>query len=462
MSLSKVSRLFLSALLIACSQCALADDGPPLKIVSPGSGANLNGNDKVQIKLFIDSSAHIESVQVTCDDVPVGLVNPKSPSLLWQPGGLRVGRHVLQAIGQVKGGDPVKADSVEINVATAGAPVRSLFDGYQPGFEQPKGNVSSQPASQGFPGGKTQSNNQGFPGGQPPNQGFPGGRPQASNQGFPGGQNQGRSQGFPGGNPQSRFPGSNPPGSHNGPRVAEGVPVILVTEDFMKSGETKTGTPVRLHVDKDVIGPNGGILIPAGSHALGEVVKSEGHGLFGKAGKLDFSIKSVEGADGTSVPLRAMRNAAANDSTTGVIIGAVLLSPLILLFNGSNVEVPAGTILTAYVDRDTVIARPAKARFDAQTLHAMRTVNITFPADGSEIEKPDKISVMSTISPNDDEAYTRLYLDEKYVAGQRGAPGYVEWKGADKSEDGPHTMYSEVTFSTGHVVRSPVVHFRFK
>ena len=52
-------------------------------------------------------------------------------------------------------------------------------------------------------------------------------------------------------------------GANTGPAMLrEGMPVILATEEFMKSGETQTGSTVRCKVDKDVITADGRILIP--------------------------------------------------------------------------------------------------------------------------------------------------------------------------------------------------------
>ena len=240
--------------------------------------------------------------------------------------------------------------------------------------------------------------------------------------------------------------------------LMDGMPVILATEEFMKSGETHTGTAVRLKVERDVLSQDGRVLIPLGATALGEVLRSEGHGLFGKAGKLDFALRSVTAADGTPVPLRAVRNHSGDSTTAPVIVGAVLINPLILLFNGPNVEIPAGTVVTAFVDKNTPIAKPLPARADAK-LNITRTASITAPQPGEKLEKSDTITFACAITPADDNAYIRLYLNGRVIINQKGSCGKIEWKGARATKNGEYTLEAEVTFSTGHIVKAPAIKF---
>lgn len=246
--------------------------------------------------------------------------------------------------------------------------------------------------------------------------------------------------------------------AQTGSSLQEGQPIILLTEQFMKSGETQTGSTIRFRVDRDVLLSDGRVLVAAGAQASGEVIKSEPHGLFGQAGELNFSIRSVQAVDGTSVPLRALKNAEGDSIMAPVIVGAVLITPLVLLFNGPNVEIPANTAFTAFVDKTTAIAKPLSSRLDAAALKAPRSVVITAPTEGSKVEKSDKVLLSVKVEPLDDNAYIRLYLDDQVVKIQKGSAQRIEWN-ADNAKEGSHRLEAEVTYTSGQIVRSPAIHF---
>ena len=243
------------------------------------------------------------------------------------------------------------------------------------------------------------------------------------------------------------------------PEIQEGHPIVLLTEEFMKSGDTPTGSTVRFRVDRDVILPDGRSLIPANAQAIGEILKSEPHGLFGQAGELNFAIRSVTAADGTAVPLRAVKNAEGDSIMAPVIVGAVLVTPLALLFNGPNVEIPAHTAFTAFVDKTTPITKPLPSRLNKASLGITRTVAITDPKEGALVEKSDKVVFAVNTVPTDDNAYVRLYLDDKVIKIQKGSFSRIEWTRSDLVDDGSHRLEAEVTFESGHVVKSPPVRF---
>ncbi len=247
-------------------------------------------------------------------------------------------------------------------------------------------------------------------------------------------------------------------GTSAGAMLLEGTPILLATEEFLKSGDTKTGTAIRFRVERDVLGPDGAILIPYGASAIGEVLQSRAHGLFGKAGKLDFALRSVTAADGTEVPIRAVRNHAANGKTGTVIVGALLLTPLVLLFNGPNVEIPVGTVITAYIDRNTPISSTLPSRLDP-ALNIERAVAVVSPAPGQVIKKEKSIRFEVGISPPDDGAYVRLYLNGQMILNEKPIAGALEWRGSKQFDNGTYSLEAEVTYSSGHVVKAAPVEF---
>lgn len=243
--------------------------------------------------------------------------------------------------------------------------------------------------------------------------------------------------------------------------IKEGTPIILKTEEEMISGRIPKDTVIHFRVDKDVIGSEGQVIIPYDAIGYGKVLESRSHGMFGRPGKLNFALESVTAADGTSVPLRAIRDATANDAGALVVVGALFLSVLFVFFCGNNIEIPKGTLFTAYVNHDTLIAKPLAPKMTSVDMEITRTVIIDNPAQGVSIKKSGEYTFSCKISPADDTAFVRIYLDDDLIAWQKGNLSNIKWKNAKTGnmKAGEHVLFAEVTFTSGHIVKSPPVKF---
>lgn len=262
-------------------------------------------------------------------------------------------------------------------------------------------------------------------------------------------------------------PATSPPAraSAGSAVVKEGTPLLLSTKEKMVSGETPEGSTVMYRVERDVIGPDGRVLIATGSTARGKVMKSEGSGFFGRSGALNLSLETVDAVDGTLVPIRSVRNSTGNDSEDMVIVGAVLLSVFFVFMQGDDVEIPAGTIVTAYVDREASIPKPGAAKVSAAELRAPKSISVTFPTPNAIVQKEDKLIFSTNVQPPDDQAYVRLYLDNTLVATQKGTAERIEWdtrRFEKVTGEGEHSVYAEATFRSGQVTQSPPVRFTIK
>ena len=138
-------------------------------------------------------------------------------------------------------------------------------------------------------------------------------------------------------------------------KLAERTTVKLRTTQNLTSGKVKTGGAVSYTVGEDVKDSQGRVLIKYGAHASGKVTKSSGRGMFGKNGKLEFTVESVEAVDGTQVPLRSSIENSGKNNTGAVIVAALLLTVLAVFINGHDITVKEGTEIMAYVDHDTMI-----------------------------------------------------------------------------------------------------------
>ncbi|MHB9026123.1 MAG: CsgG/HfaB family protein [Armatimonadota bacterium] len=147
-------------------------------------------------------------------------------------------------------------------------------------------------------------------------------------------------------------------------KLAETTAVNVRVMKTMKSGKCLVGELVPYEVIADVAGPGGQVLIAKGATASGRVTVSKRKGMFGKSGKLEFSIENVTAVDGINVPLRAVQKATGRSYTNySVVAGLLLLWPA-LFVQGEDITVKEGTEFPAFVDGDVMID-PAKAKAPA-------------------------------------------------------------------------------------------------
>lgn len=114
------------------------------------------------------------------------------------------------------------------------------------------------------------------------------------------------------------------------------------------------------HVDDDVklktldnIIINDVIVVQAGALVEGKVTKCTSSGLFGRAGKLEFTINSVRSINGVDIPLQYTDFKEAGSDDGAVAVAAVVTLIGGLFMKGKNVSFPAGTKMSTKVVADT-------------------------------------------------------------------------------------------------------------
>jgi hypothetical protein len=152
-----------------------------------------------------------------------------------------------------------------------------------------------------------------------------------------------------------------PGGGGAGTLLPEGAPVRRVLSQDVKSGRDHKGSTVWFTVAEPVRAPDGRILVPKDSVASGTVVRSEKRRMFGKPGKLEVGVQSVQAVDGSVVPLRVMENLSerGRSNSDAVAATALILTPLTLFVKGRDVSIKKGTEMAVYVDRSSRIQPPA-------------------------------------------------------------------------------------------------------
>ncbi len=144
--------------------------------------------------------------------------------------------------------------------------------------------------------------------------------------------------------------------------LPERTEVKLTLKEDLKSGSNQVGEEVPFEVENDVYGPNHVLLIPAGTAAYGKVTQSSRRGMFGKAGKLNFTCDYILTPDGIHVPLRSDPLTKEGGSNQGAAIATVLLFSVAGVFiNGKDVTVKKGTDFAMYVNENTAVTPPFNA-----------------------------------------------------------------------------------------------------
>ena len=120
----------------------------------------------------------------------------------------------------------------------------------------------------------------------------------------------------------------------------------------ISSKTAKVGDDVPLVLMENII-INDVVVIPRGSRVHAKVTKATGSGLFGRAGKLEFMIESVESVNGVKIPLEytSLREAGSDDGAIAVVAAVSVIGGLFM--KGKNVSFPAGSKFAAKVKIDT-------------------------------------------------------------------------------------------------------------
>ena len=132
-------------------------------------------------------------------------------------------------------------------------------------------------------------------------------------------------------------------------QLADGTSVRLSLGESLSSGTAQSGQVVHLEVEDDIRSGNA-VVIPRGTPAEGHVVTAQPKQRMGRGGRLDLALDYVHLSDGTNLKLRASASHQGADKSGAVIAGTLLVSPLFLLMRGKDVNLPAGTAVTAFVD----------------------------------------------------------------------------------------------------------------
>ncbi len=129
-----------------------------------------------------------------------------------------------------------------------------------------------------------------------------------------------------------------------------GTPLQLATRTELNTKDCHAGDRFYLEVAEPLM-YRGQVVVPVGSIAVGEVMRSERNGHFGKRGQLDIRINYVETPSGpVRLSGRTGRHGYGQELLS--IGGALLVSWPMIFIHGTSGRLPAETSVTAYLADD--------------------------------------------------------------------------------------------------------------
>jgi len=132
--------------------------------------------------------------------------------------------------------------------------------------------------------------------------------------------------------------------------LKEGVELPLTFASDLSSKTASEGDTVELLLDSDVkVGDV--IVAKKGAHAVAVVSNAKKAGMMGKPGELNIQLQHLTVSD-NRVRVRGTKGREGDSKTGTAVALTVLFGPIGLIKHGKNVEVKAGTPLTAFVDQD--------------------------------------------------------------------------------------------------------------
>ena len=150
---------------------------------------------------------------------------------------------------------------------------------------------------------------------------------------------------------------------HGFPTLRQGTAVPLQLDETLNSAHARVGQRVAFEVTADVMVEDQ-VVIPAGSAALGTVGQVSRHGWAGHswhegAGRLEVNVDAVRLPGGQIVPLNVIQDGGAflNGSGIATSVAPPAVSVHVVSTRRQDILIPEGSVLRAYVRRDTVIVQ---------------------------------------------------------------------------------------------------------
>ena len=132
---------------------------------------------------------------------------------------------------------------------------------------------------------------------------------------------------------------------------------LLVT---VSSASAEERQPLLLEILEDVV-VGGEIVVARAARAEGTVVRAQRRHGFGRRGKLALTVDRAQAVDGDMLPLGNKTSFRGDDRYSKAAVVTLIFGPFGIFVKGQDVEIPAGTELSAYVRGDRLVRLPNTA-----------------------------------------------------------------------------------------------------
>lgn len=137
-----------------------------------------------------------------------------------------------------------------------------------------------------------------------------------------------------------------------------GTPITLAVTEEVNSSTHKAGDTFRLTVLNDVnVGQT--VAIPKGTPATAEITWRTGKGAFGKSGKIEFSLKSIN-LNGTQIPVTGDFRQEGEGNTIATGVGVIAIGIFAGFITGKRARLPVGRELMAQLPQSVPFAASGK------------------------------------------------------------------------------------------------------
>lgn len=152
------------------------------------------------------------------------------------------------------------------------------------------------------------------------------------------------------------------------------IPMRTLEELTTKGKALRAGQHFELETSEPV-SLNGRVVIPTGTHGVGEVTSVRNKGMLGRSGQIETRLLYLRVGD-RQIRISGVSNDKGVAGTAGVIGTAVFIWPAAFLVTGTSARIPVGSPVKAFLDED---------------------VPVMF-ADGANAASPLQVSAVQTVS----------------------------------------------------------------
>lgn len=172
-----------------------------------------------------------------------------------------------------------------------------------------------------------------------------------------------------------------------------GTPITLAVAEEVNSSTHKEGDTFKLTVMNDVTVSNV-VVIPKGTPAVGEITWRTGKGAFGKSGKIEFALRSID-LNGVSIPIAGEFRQEGEGNTVATGVGIIAVGVFAGFITGKRARLPIGRELMSQLGQNVPFKAEGGLAASFDSAAAMAAADAKTPlgrckAEAKKLEKESK------------------------------------------------------------------------